>query len=280
MRDRDEFFLTAFGPEHIDGAVALSRQAKWPHRPEDWRMVLELSAGTVAVDDHGRVVGTILMTPFGRDCATINMVIVDEALRGRGLGRRLMDAALTLAGDRPLRLTATEDGLPLYRKLGFVECGGVRQHQGPVAALAAPGSVAPAGDDDMAAIRPLDRGAFGADRGALIDRLAALGQLAVVQRGGTVEGFAAIRPFGRGDVIGPVVAADLHDAKALVGFFAASRTGAFLRVDTPDDAGLARWLTDIGLVEVGGGIAMRRPAQARAATAHPILFALASQALG
>ncbi|GGF47965.1 N-acetyltransferase [Aliidongia dinghuensis] len=276
----DNIALIAFGPEHIDGAVALSRQAKWPHRPEDWRMVLELSSGTVAVTHQGRVVGTILMTPYGRDCAAINMVIVDEALRGRGFGRRLMDAALTLAGDRPLRLTATEDGLPLYRKLGFVECGEIRQHQGPVKEIAAPGNVGLAAADDIAAIKSLDRDAFGVGRGALIDRLAVHGQLAVVRRNGAVEGFAAIRTFGRGEVVGPVVAANMQDAQALIGFFAAVRTGAFLRVDTPGDSGLAPWLSELGLLEVGGGVAMRKPAKAGRENAGPAIFALASQALG
>ena len=70
----------------------LSRQAGWPHRLEDWQMALALSGGIVALDADGRVVGTVLVTPFRADCATINMVIVDEAMRGRGLGRKLMDA--------------------------------------------------------------------------------------------------------------------------------------------------------------------------------------------
>jgi predicted N-acetyltransferase YhbS len=208
------------------------------------------------------------------------MVIVDDALRGRGLGRRLMDAALMLAGDRPLRLIATDEGLPLYRKLGFVDCGEIRQHQGPVKAVAAPGNVGLAADDDLVAIKTLDRDAFGADRSALIGKLAAKGQLAVFRRDGTVEGFAAIRPFGRGEVVGPAVAADAHDAKALVTFFAATRTGAFLRVDTPNDGGLVPWLTEIGLIEVGGGIAMRKPAGAGEENARPGIFALASQAFG
>ncbi len=41
------------------------------------------------------------MTPYGDDCATINMVIVDASMRGRGVGRRLMDEALGLGGARP-----------------------------------------------------------------------------------------------------------------------------------------------------------------------------------
>jgi predicted N-acetyltransferase YhbS len=242
-------------------------------------MMLELSEGAVALDADGRVVGTILATPFGQDCAAINMVIVAEEMRGRGLGRRLMENALTLAGNRALRLTATADGLPLYTKLGFAECGAIRQHQGQAREIAAPEGVALATADDIAAIKNLDRDAFGADRGRLIDALARIGTFAVIRRNGAVAAFAALRAFGRGEVIGPAVASDADDAKALIAFFAASRAGAFLRVDTASDTGLADWLSAIGLVHVDGGVVMRKP------VTHPHhqrirSYALANQALG
>src|ERR1700746_4014617 len=112
--------LITFGPEHLEGAVRLSQQAKWPHRLDDWRMALELSKGLVAVAANGTsIIGTILVTPYKENVATINMVVVDEMARGRGLGRRLWDAAMPLAGSRALRLIAPRDGLPLYEKLGF-----------------------------------------------------------------------------------------------------------------------------------------------------------------
>ena len=47
--------LAAFGPEHLEASVKLSRQAGWPHRLEDWRMALALSQGVVALE-AGRVV--------------------------------------------------------------------------------------------------------------------------------------------------------------------------------------------------------------------------------
>ncbi len=45
--------------EHLDGAVRLSREAGWPHRLEDWQVVLDVSKGVVALDETGKVVGTI-----------------------------------------------------------------------------------------------------------------------------------------------------------------------------------------------------------------------------
>ena len=243
-------------------------------------MMLQLSAGAVATDADGRVVGTIFVTPFGEDFATINMVIVDKSMRGLGLGRKLMEHAFELAQGRPLRLVATKEGLPLYEKLGFVATGTICQHQGNVQAIAAPQGVADMLPGDVDAVKSLDRQAHGADRSALIDRLIERGQIAVLRQGGTIEAWAAIREFGRGEVIGPVIAGDSGSAGALIAYFAASRPGAFLRVDTGSETGIAPWLSEIGLAHVGGGVAMQRPGPERPASTQPQIYALASQALG
>lgn len=272
--------IVPIGPEHLDDAVRLSRQAGWPHRAEDWRLALALSVGFVAVTGSGDIVGTILITPYGADCATINMVIVDEGMRGRGLGRRLMEAAMTLAGDRPLRLVATAEGLPLYERLGFRETGTIVQHQGLAGSIAAPDHTKIATADDLPVILDLDKQAYGADRADLIRKLAEIGEYAVIRRDGQVSAFAAIRPFGRGEVIGPIVAPDLDDAKALVAHFISRRNGAFLRVDTGAGTGLAPWLENQGFAHVGGGIAMARPVTSPPAATAVTTFALANQALG
>ncbi len=272
--------LVAFGPEHLEGAVALSRQAGWPHRPEDWQTALAVSRGIAAVADDHHVVGTALVTPYGTDCATINMVIVDEAARGRGLGRRLMQAALDIGGERQLRLVATADGLPLYEKLGFQPVGTILQYQGKIPAIAAPAGIEPACEADFDAVMALDRAAFEADRGTLLTHIAKAGEFAVLRRAGRVQGFAALRAFGRGDVIGPVVAENLQDACSLISFFIGSRPGAFLRIDTTADTELAPWLESLGFAHLGGGIAMRTGGTEAPARPHYKTYALANQAFG
>lgn len=272
--------IKAFAAEHLAAAVRLSKEAGWPHRLEDWQVAQQLSEGVVAVEANGNVVGTALLTPYGSDCATINMVIVDSTMRGRGLGRRLMDAALAIGGTRPLRLIATSDGLPLYEKLGFRETGTILQHQGTVASAQSRGNTQAATADDLPAITALDRQAFGADRTALMTKLFEIGEFAVIRSGDAITGFACIRAFGRGEVIGPVVAGNIEDAKSLVSHFLAKRTGSFVRVDTTAAAGLSSWLSEHALAHVGGGIAMSRPLPVPSAASTATTFALANQALG
>lgn len=274
-----------FAEPHLDGAHRLSVEARWPHRREDWALVMDLSQGVAALDGE-RVVGTAFVTPFG-PAATINMVIVAEAMRGRGLGRALMERVLAAAGPRDARLTATADGLPLYEKLGFRATGMIHQHQGvPSVPPPVPGSVAWAETPDLDTLAALDRIASGMERRPLLDRLARLGRFAVLTDAGAVTGFAALRAFGRGEVIGPVVAPDPQAAMALIDFVIANRPGAFLRVDTPDPAALSAFLESRGLARAGDGIPMVRggdaPAATGAAPAGPAAktYALASQALG
>ncbi|MHC1551328.1 GNAT family N-acetyltransferase [Phyllobacterium sp. K27] len=266
---------------HLDDAVALSVQAGWPHRREDWVLMLALSNGVVALED-GHVVGTAMTTPFGDNTATINMVIVDENMRGRGLGRKLMQAALDAADKRICLLVATQDGLPLYEKLGFVPTGEIVQHQGVVSEVYAPDNVSWAKPQDHDRFIILDQLATGRDRSRLMQLLADRAKFAVIRIENQVEAFAAIRAFGRGLVIGPVVARDDAEARALVDFLLSQHMGKFVRVDTDTSTNLAEWLTQRGLAHVSGGISMRRAAstQQQNKTAPYRTFALVNQALG
>ncbi len=238
--------IQAFQPDHLDAAVELSRQAGWPHRKDDWALALSISKGFVALD-NGRVVGTAMASLLGDSCATVNMVIVDEAMRGRGVGRQLMQAAMAAAENRECRLTATSDGLPLYEKMGFVACGQVLQYQAVPLATEKPAGVAWTDKVEPAELAALDAQAFGADRGNLFAVLAERARFALVEKQGVIKGFAALRAFGRGEVIGPVVAEDVEIAKDLIAFVMSERAGEFLRVDTTVDAGLAPGLQNAAL---------------------------------
>lgn len=276
-----QIILETMTPDHLDDAVALSAQAGWPHRREDWALVLALSNGVVALED-GRVVGTAVTTLFGDDTATINMVIVDETMRGRGLGRKLMQAALDVADKRICLLVATLDGLPLYEKLGFAAIGEIVQHQGVASKVDAPDNVSWSMPEDFDRLVVLDRLASGHDRCELMQLLGERAKFAVIRTDGEVNGFAAIRAFGRGFVIGPVVASDDAEARALIAFLLSKHTGEFVRVDTDTSTNLAEWLAQRGLVHVGGGIPMRRAASApqENKTAPYRTYALVNQALG
>lgn len=274
----DTLTFCPFDAGHIPGAHSLSQAEQWPHRDADWALFLSLSQGAVVLDGS-RVVATALATPFG-SVACANMIIVAQDCRGAGLGRRVMEAAMARITAQQWRLIATQSGLPLYRKMGFVETGLIAQHQGVVMADQPLGALPDrAALADLDALVALDRAATGMDRSALYAALLQIGQVYVLRAGGEIVASATLRPFGRGEVLGPVLACDPAAARALMAPLIASCAGRFVRVDTPAASGLAPWLADLGLAHVGGGVQMQKGA-ASAAMGPQQVFALAAQAFG
>lgn len=266
--------ITAFESRHLDGALRLSQAVGWPHRRADWALVADIGQGVAAVDG-GQVIGTAFCVPFG-DMAALNMIIVADTHQGQGLGGRLMREIIALAGTRQKKsLVATAAGLPLYRKLGFGSVGQVVQHQGLAAEPPAPGrDVRKGGSNDLERVAALDLAATGMDRRALLQRILAEGALYL-----SAGGFACRRDFGRGQVIGPIIAPDADEARDLLHAATAGCAGQFLRVDTSEGVGLEPALTALGLARVGGGIEMHNPPVDTPARL-PARFALVSQALG
>lgn len=270
-------------PDDLAAAQALSRQAQWPHRLEDWEFMLKVGLGVVA-ESEGVVVGTILAWPYGRDAATLGMVIVAPECRGGGVGRKLMNAMFERLGGRTIQLNATDAGLALYKSLGFVTVGGIHQHQGaafsvPVASLRRGERVRPMGVGDEAAVIDLDRRASGFQRGELLAELLKSAQGVVLDRGGEAVGFALFRRFGHGYAIGPAVAPDAQGAKVLISHWLGSNAGMFTRLDVPYESGLSAWLEGLGVPDVGRVITMVR-GEAPVREGPAATFAIASQALG
>jgi GNAT superfamily N-acetyltransferase len=221
----------------LPGCLALALDRNWRPEERNWRLLFDI--GTVfGIRDHrGDLAGVVVLTRYGPQFAVIGMLLVAGRYAGRGLGRALMTRTLSEAGDATVFLHSTPSGRPLYDKLGFAPVGTNHSLAGcfqPPAAAAAPGRSRPAGAGDLMAIRWLDRRANGTDRAHLVRRLPGFtSQLRVVERLGAVTGYAGAYA-GTGFVsIGPVIAASVPDAKALIADLAGAAAGP-VRVDLDD----------------------------------------------
>jgi predicted N-acetyltransferase YhbS len=246
----------------ISHAHALSQAVRWPHRTEDWQFVLRAGTGYVAEQD-GAVIGTGLCWKQGEGHASLGMIIVSPDHQGKGIGRELMRLVLEELGDRCVLLNATAAGQPLYERMGFAAIGTLCQHQGtlaamPPVALDDGARVRPAGPDDLSAIVALANRATGMARDALVRALAGMGEVSVLERDGTPLGFSIMRQFGRGRVIGPLVAPDADGAKALVAHWSGAYAGTFVRIDIDGAGGLGPWLEQAGLARVDTAVIMAR----------------------
>ena len=262
----------------------LSISVLWPHRLQDLKFVHELGAGIVAEDDTG-IVGTVMCFAHGRDHASLGMIIVTPERQRQGIAHELVSRVLKDVGDRSVLVHATNEGVPLCASLGFTQFGTVHQHQGtvyraPIVPLGAGERIRPVSSRDDAALTELASRAAGMQRRTVLKHLLGVAQCVAIDLYDELIGFAVVRKFGLGYVIGPVVAPDIARAKALIAHWAGAYAGAFLRVDVPGKHGLSPWLIDMGMLQVDKTV----PALARGEPprADPAItqYALISQALG
>ncbi|MEK9596937.1 MAG: hypothetical protein VW057_13315, partial [Rhodospirillaceae bacterium] len=123
----------------------------------------------------------------------------------------------------------------------------------------------------------LDGAAVGGMRPDIISALIKMGEAKAIVDGDRLCAFAVRRRFGRGQVIGPIVAANEEQAMALC---SALVHPGFLRVDRPEyAANFGHYLIQIGLQEVAGGSPLMRRGDAARGTPSAKTFGLASQAL-
>jgi GNAT superfamily N-acetyltransferase len=221
--------------ENLDGALSLSTIVGWNQRLDDWRMLLQLApAGAFAAVTDARIVGTAMGINYG-GFAWIAMMLVDPAYRNRGLGGRLLEAAMdAVPANLPVRLDATPLGRPLYERYGFenevvlsrlVADGSGRRVAEAAEVLEGSRNVRPLATADLASVIERDLETFGGTRGAVLEwALRGAPQYAyVVQCRDGLTHYCLGREGRLFDQIGPVVASDEDIGLALV---SAARVGA------------------------------------------------------
>lgn len=270
---------------------ALSLSVGWPHRAEDWQFLRESGQGFVALDEIGRALGSAMWFPHGANFATLGMVITSPRLQTQGAAQWLMKRIFDRIPGRDLRLNATRAARRLYLSLDFQPEKTVYQCQGiarvPTAGRPTEGcgNVRTLDAGDIAAAIALDAAGFGVRRTALVEKL--FGQSAGygLFDGNKLTAFALCRPFGRGHVIGPVVAGSDPDALAVVRPHVADHSGYFLRIDTHMDNGeFAAFLSHSGMPVFDTVLTMSKGKCladfSDGGSARPKTYALASQTLG
>src|SRR5436189_3549260 len=238
--------------EDLDDALGLSSAVGWNQRLDDWRMLLRLApAGAFAARDasdvsdvsdvyHRALVGTAIGIDYG-GFAWIAMMLVDPAWRGRGVGRRLLEAAMdAVPSHLPIRLDATPVGRPLYQRYGFEDEAALSRHVIDARLKRiAPSIVRPLTDADLAIVVEQDRETFGGTRGAVLDwAFHSAPQYAYVVRSDDTGRGPIHYCLGRQgrlfDQIGPVVAGDDGIAHALVSAALAAAGDRRVAVDAFD----------------------------------------------
>lgn len=254
--------IRALTPADVDPAADAVIRGDWGDR----RRFFAFSAGhaesrpLVAVDPAGAIVGTGVGTVNGT-VGWVGTIYVVPERRGEGIGGRLTAAvigALERAGCRTLVLVATDQGRPLYEKLGFTIQTRYRilEHDALGDRETDP-NVRPFSRDDVDQAARLDRIATGEDRRHLIAAFAGeAGSWALDGSHGELAAFLVRPPWGGGATIAP-------DAECAIRLLdhrrRAAEPGGRVRAGLIDDnaTGLAR-LSEAGWRPVWTAVRMTR----------------------
>ncbi|WP_329071515.1 GNAT family N-acetyltransferase [Amycolatopsis sp. NBC_01480] len=235
------FAVRPIGPADLSACLDLAAARGWPRDSRKWSVVLDVGRGFGVDAPDGGLAATVVLTKTG-PLASISMMVVASRFERQGLGRRLMTDALAESGEAVVTLHATEAGRPLYESMGFIADGGCRGHVGSLADDGGPAS-RPIAPPDLTRVYELDAEAMGFDRRALLERL-----LFDAEHVHVTESSYALGTESEGrTVIGPIVAADEEQARALVRGIARA-AGGEVRVDADlGQPGLGEWLVARGL---------------------------------
>jgi GNAT superfamily N-acetyltransferase len=224
----------------VPAGMALCRASRWNQTERDWQhFLLAAPRGALVAVENGSVVGTVATLPYG-PFTWISMVLVDPAVRGRGIGTLLLERGLALVpGGSTARLDATPAGEILYRKLDFVAEYRLARLFLDVSARTTVHThdVRPLTRGDWRALLAIDAQAFGAGRGALLERLAegAPEYAWAAERDGKLRGYLLGRHGHVREQLGPLIADSVEIAGALLEACLAANPGRKVFIDVPDD---------------------------------------------
>lgn len=231
-------------PNDLEGYVTCVRASGLSTTEEQMRFTLALPMVRAYVAKEGsEIVGTGMVAGYGAS-GWIGLITVKPESQRRGLGTELTRWGIDLLrgqGVQSIFLAATEQGRPVYERMGF-------QSGGSLIIMTGSGRDYPLWDNrirpvssvDRAALRALDRSAAGEDRTELLDALRTT--YITIGRDGRLSGYHGTLPWG-----GAVIAADPESGRLLFDLARSLRLNQPMRFVLPESNGAAvQYLTESG----------------------------------
>ncbi len=234
--------LRAMTMMDVAAGVKLNQSAGWNQTTADWERFLRANPkGCFVVEVDGNVCGTVTTISFEDRFAWVGMVLVDPEHRKKGLGTKLLEAAIRHLDNKKvstIKLDATPQGKPLYEKLGFIseyeiERWTLQRSTEDMAAAHQTRASEVISAIVLKSILQIDGEVFGAGRSYLLKSLHhdAPEFTLAASSGGTLTGYT----FGRrglfADHLGPWMAEDFSSARQLLETFLAHSSRETLIVD-------------------------------------------------
>ncbi|RKN43957.1 GNAT family N-acetyltransferase [Streptomyces hoynatensis] len=196
----------------------------------------------------GEPVASLSAVRYGEDYGFLGFYLVRPALRGRGYGLRIWQAAVRRLGERNIGLDGVVAQQENYRRSGFRRAWNHVRYEGVPSGEPAPADIALADGRSVpfGRLAAYDRRFFPAERNAFLSLWLGLSAHVslVAIRNGELAGLAVSRPAAAGVRVGPLYAASPEVGLALLNGIAARAPGTAVVLDVPDVNPAA-----VGLVE-------------------------------
>ena len=213
----------------IDYVVESVQREGWGHTRRDVeRCWLYEPDGCFIAEAGGRRVGHVFSIRYD-SAGWIGLLIVDPREREKGIGRMLMQNAISYlqkSGAETMRLEAVERAVPLYRRLGFKEEFDSLRFKRKVDQINAPkrtkeaemlGGVRLMQKDEIETVASFDSRYFGANRQRVLRSLCEDNpQLCfIAEKKGNTSGYIMARKVREAHWIGPWISEDSETAEGL-----------------------------------------------------------------
>ncbi|MEC1895474.1 GNAT family N-acetyltransferase [Cytobacillus firmus] len=230
--------LVQFNKNDIKGLIELSASVGWDY--DEYEIGTVLSSGMIFGHKNfdGKIVSSAAIIPYDNKLASIGMLIVHKEFRGMGLGKDATQKCIDFASSNTsIMLIATEEGRPLYEKMGFITVDCVHKFLcDDYKPINKSGDVTTEefNSNNLKEILKLDKAAFGDKRSKFLQNRINQSEQCLVVRDNRANiigyGISILGPINL--ILGPIVAPDSQTAALIIDRLASRHQGKF-RIDVP-----------------------------------------------
>ncbi|MGH1262387.1 GNAT family N-acetyltransferase [Bacillus cereus] len=224
--------------EQIGDIVALSSYIGWDYNREEIDTVFNSGIVYGVWNERKELIASAAIILYGEALASIGMVIVHPDYKGRGIGKVITNSCMSsVSAQTPIMLIATDEGKPLYEKLGFRVVSYVSKYicnsyNANHKCAENEECMMVYKEGDLEGIIKIDEGAFGTSRNEFLKQRIMQSEQCVVVKDTKedVVGYGISIQTPENKIIGPVVAKNNAMAMRIVHDLAKGHNGK-LRID-------------------------------------------------
>ncbi|PFL43317.1 GNAT family N-acetyltransferase [Bacillus cereus] len=236
-----EIGLERLREEQIGDIVALSSYIGWDYNREEVETIFNSGIVYGVWNERKKLIASAAIILYGEALASIGMVIVHPDYKGRGIAKMITNSCMnSVSAQTPFMLIATDEGKPLYKKLGFKVVSYVSKYicnsyNANHKCAENEEYMMVYKESDLEGIIKIDKGAFGTSRNEFLKQRIMQSEQCVVVKDTkeNVVGYGISIQTPENKIIGPVVAKNNEMAMRIVHDLARGHNGK-LRMDVPE----------------------------------------------